>query len=180
MEDVSRVSIASSKHEGEVGQMETILQTRDVVEVLHRSREFSQFLRVFGWGYAWKHEKNSSIAFIKYVSKTIRHMKSNAVFFLFSVFCFVLFFFTSWFKQIFLINRLSDALFVWLLGDISGAYISYQPNKARIWQYITNQNLRDFTAVFPYSHLNTAIGQLEWAHYPNYPLIWKSKQNQSM
>ena len=47
----------------------------------------------------------------------------------------------SWLKQIFLVH----------------AHISYQPIK-----------IRDVTAVFPYSHLNTAIDQWEWAYYPNY------------
>ena len=32
----------------------------------------------------------------------------------------------------------------------------------------TNQNSCDVTAVFPYSHLNTAIDQSECAYYPNY------------
>ena len=56
-------------------------------------------------------------------------------------------FFTSWLKQIFLIH----------------AHISYQPIKTQVWQHITNQNSRDVTAVFPYSHLNTDIDQWECA-----------------
>ena len=42
-----------------------------------------------------------------------------------------------------------------------------------------NQNVRltthscDVTAVFPYSHLNTAIDQWECAYYPNYFIIDK-------
>ena len=58
----------------------------------------------------------------------------------------------SWLKQIFWIH----------------AYISYQPIKTGVWQHITNQNSCDVTAVFPYSHLNTAIDQWECACYPNY------------
>ena len=60
-------------------------------------------------------------------------------------------FFTFWLKQIFLIH----------------GHISYQPIKTRVWQYITNQNSCDVTAVFPYSHLNTAIDQGECEYYPN-------------
>ena len=47
------------KHEGELGEFETVMQTRDAVEGLHNCREFSK----------------SSIAFIKYFSKIIRQMK---------------------------------------------------------------------------------------------------------
>ena len=36
-----------------------------------------------------------------------------------------------------------------------------------IYQSITNQNSCDVTAVFTYSHLNTAIDQWECAYYPN-------------
>ena len=61
-------------------------------------------------------------------------------------------FFTFWLKQIFLTH----------------AHISYQPIKTRVWQYITNQNSCDVTAVFPYFHLNTAIDQWECVYYPNY------------
>ena len=61
-------------------------------------------------------------------------------------------FLTSWLKKIFLIH----------------AHISYQPIKTSVWQYITNQNSCDITAVFPYSHLNTANDQWECAYYPNY------------
>ena len=45
-----RVSIASSKHEGELGEfgeIETGMQIRDVVKGLHNCREFSQLSRVF-------------------------------------------------------------------------------------------------------------------------------------
>ena len=42
VEDVFRVSIASSKHEGELGEFETIVQTREAVEGLHNCQEFSQ------------------------------------------------------------------------------------------------------------------------------------------
>ena len=34
--------IASSKHEGELGEFETVMQTRDAVAGLHNYREFSQ------------------------------------------------------------------------------------------------------------------------------------------
>ena len=44
--DVFRVSIASSKHEGELGEFETVMQTRDTVKGLHPCREFSQLPRV--------------------------------------------------------------------------------------------------------------------------------------
>ena len=44
-------------------------------------------------------------------------------------------FFTFWLKQIFLTH----------------AHISYQPIKTRVWQYITNQNSWDVTAVFTYN-----------------------------
>ena len=43
----SRVSIASYKHEGELGEFETFMQTRDAVEGLHNCREFSQLSLVF-------------------------------------------------------------------------------------------------------------------------------------
>ena len=61
-------------------------------------------------------------------------------------------FFTSRLQQIFLIH----------------AHISFQPIKTRVWQHITNQNSCNVTAVFPRSHLNTAIDQWEYAYYPNY------------
>ena len=78
--------------------------------------------------------------YIKYFSKIIQQMKENAGFF------------TFWLKQIFLTH----------------AHISYQPIKTCVWQYITNQDSWDVTAVFTYSHLNTAIDQWECVYYPNY------------
>ena len=44
IDDFFRVHIASSKHEGELGEFETVtvMQTRDAVEGLHNCREFSQ------------------------------------------------------------------------------------------------------------------------------------------
>ena len=54
---------------------------------------------------------------------------------------------------------------------LTHAHISHQPIKTRVWQYITNQNSWDVTAVFTYSHLNTAIDQWECAHYLNYFII---------
>ena len=47
IEDVFRVSIASSKHEGELGELETVMQTRDAVSGLHNCREYSQLPQVF-------------------------------------------------------------------------------------------------------------------------------------
>ena len=101
--------------------------------------------RVFVSGYA-NTGKKFSIAFIKYFWKIIQQMKENADFF------------TFWLKQIFLTH----------------AHIPYQPIKMHVWQYITNQNSWDVTAVFTYSHLNTAIDQWECAYYPNNYFI---KQN---
>ena len=43
IEDVFRVYIASSKHEGELGEFETVMQTRDAVEGLHNCREFPTY-----------------------------------------------------------------------------------------------------------------------------------------
>ena len=39
------------------------------------------------------------------------------------------------------------------------------------------QNLCDVTAVFTYSHLNTAIDQLEYVYYPNYFIKIYSKDS---
>ena len=124
--DVFRVSIASSKHEGELGEFKTVMQTRDAVQGLHNCREFSQSPSQHPPSYACLDEametrKKVLYCFIKYFSKIIGQMKENAGFF-----------FTSLLKQIFLIR----------------AHISYQPIKTR-----------RVTAVFPYSHLKTAIDQ---------------------
>ena len=91
----------------------------------------------------WKHGKKSSIAFITNFFKIIQQMKENAGFL------------TSWLKQIFLTH----------------AHISYQPMKTRVWQYITNQNSGDVTAVFPYSHRNAAIDQWECAYFSTHFII---------
>ena len=66
LEDVFRVSIASPKHEGELGEFETVMQTRGAVEGTENSRILPL------------PRKNSSIAFIKYFSKIIRQMKENS------------------------------------------------------------------------------------------------------
>ena len=57
-----------------MGEFETVLQTRDEVEGLHKCREFSQPLE---WLYQAVQNtgKKFSIAFIKYFSKLIRQMK---------------------------------------------------------------------------------------------------------
>ena len=47
MEDVFRVSIASSKHEGELGEFETAMQTRDAVEGLHNMETPKKVLYCF-------------------------------------------------------------------------------------------------------------------------------------
>ncbi|KXJ09804.1 hypothetical protein AC249_AIPGENE23154, partial [Exaiptasia diaphana] len=52
------------KHEGRLGEFETVMQTRDEVEGLHNHREFSQPARVFASGYV-NTGKKLSIAFIK-------------------------------------------------------------------------------------------------------------------
>ena len=54
-------SIASSKHKGELGEFKTVMQTHGADETMET-------------------RKKSSIAFIKYFSKTIRQMKANAGF----------------------------------------------------------------------------------------------------
>ena len=50
-EDFFRVSIASSKHSGEVGEFSTVMQTFDCVSGLQNCLEFSQFSLVFRRGY---------------------------------------------------------------------------------------------------------------------------------
>ena len=51
IEDFFSVSIVSSKHSRKLGEIETVMQTRDAVEGLHNCLEFPQPPRVFRWGY---------------------------------------------------------------------------------------------------------------------------------
>ena len=46
-----RVCIALSKQEGELGEFETVMQTRDTVKGLHNCLEISQLPLLFRWGY---------------------------------------------------------------------------------------------------------------------------------
>ena len=47
IEDFFPVSIASSKHSGELGELSTVMQTLDCVSGLHNCLEFSQLPLVF-------------------------------------------------------------------------------------------------------------------------------------
>lgn len=69
MEDFYRVYISSSKHGG-LGEFETVIQTRDVVESLHNCREFFQLPECLD-EIICKHRKTASIAFIKYFTEII-------------------------------------------------------------------------------------------------------------
>ena len=78
----------------------------------------------------WKHGKKSSIALIKYFSKIIQQMKENAGFY-------------------FLIET-----------DFLDTRSYFLPANQNACLTIHNQsNSCDVIAVFPYSHLNTAIDQ---------------------
>ena len=62
--------MASSKHEGELGEFEKVMQTRDAVEGLHKTVENSPHSPEC-LDEAMETRKTSSIAFIKYFSKVI-------------------------------------------------------------------------------------------------------------
>ena len=96
----------------------------------------------------WKNGKKFSMAFIKYFSKIIRQMKENVGFFTFRLKF-------SWYRLIFPTSQ-----------------------SKRASDNITNQNSCDVTAVFPYSHLNTAIDQRECTYYPDY-FITENSENQN-
>ena len=75
IEDVFRVSIASSKCQGdrELGEFETVMQTRDAVSGLHNCREFSQFNFPECLDEAMEIRKMSSIAIVIGDSKFLLH-----------------------------------------------------------------------------------------------------------
>ena len=61
-------------------------------------------------------------------------------------------------------KMMENAVFLLLDSNRFSLYTLIFPTSQskRASGYITNQNSCDVTAVFPYSHLNTAIDQCEW------------------